>query len=130
VLVGAGIPVEGERLYSNSLVIFTETGRAAVHQRIPVPGGMWNPFVRDGFAMDILGNGTADVSGQRLAVLICYEQLLVWPMLRSAAASPTLLVGISNLAWCPSHLLPAVQLACLRSWARLFRLPFLSATNT
>ena len=30
-------------ILSNSMVILTEPTRAAVHQRIPVPGGMWNP---------------------------------------------------------------------------------------
>jgi apolipoprotein N-acyltransferase len=128
--VGVGTPVAGESLYNNSIVILSETRRAAVHQRIPVPLGMWNPFRSDGFAMNLLGTGTADVGGERVAVLICYEQLLVWPMLRSAVERPTLLIAASNEAWTEGSRVPAIQHACVRAWARLFGLPVLSATNS
>jgi apolipoprotein N-acyltransferase len=130
VLVGAGVPLAGKRLYSNSLVIFSETGRAVVPQRIPVPGGMWNPFRRGGFAMNLLASGTADVGDQRVAVLICYEQLLVWPMLRSVLERPTLLIAASNETWTARTRVPAIQHACVRAWARLFRIPFVSAINS
>jgi apolipoprotein N-acyltransferase len=103
VLVGAGLPIAGARNYNNSIVILSETGRVAVHQRIPVPGGMWNPLRDDRFAMHLLAPGTADVGGQRLAVLICYEQLLVWPMLRSAFERPTILITASNEAATARH---------------------------
>jgi apolipoprotein N-acyltransferase len=129
-LVGAGVPISGTRLYNNSIVIVSETWRAAVHQRIPVPGGMWNPFRPAGFAMNLLGTGTADVGGQRVAVLICYEQLLVWPMLRSAVERPTLLIGASNEAWTAGTRVPSIQHACIRAWARLFGLPLISAINS
>ncbi len=129
-LVGAGTPLPGTRLYNNSIVIVSENRLAAVHQRIPVPGGMWNPFRRDGFAMNLLAPGTADVGGQRVAVLICYEQLLVWPMLRSAAERPTLLIAASNESWTAGTRVPAIQHACVRAWARLFGLPVISAINS
>jgi apolipoprotein N-acyltransferase len=129
-LVGAATPIAGERLYSNSLVILSETRRASVHQRIPVPGGMWNPFRKDGFAMNLLAPGTAVVGDQRVAVLICYEQLLVWPMLRSAIERPTLLIAASNEAWTSATKVPAIQHVCARAWARLFGLPLVSAINS
>ena len=57
---------------------------------------MWNPFQpQGGVALNLLGPGTVDVGGQRAAILICYEQLLTWPMLRSAAEKPTILIAIS-----------------------------------
>jgi apolipoprotein N-acyltransferase len=90
---------------------------------------MWNPFRDDRFAMPLLATGTADVGGQRLAVLICYEQLLVWPMLRSAFERPTILIAASNEAWTAGTKVPAVQHACVRAWARLFGLPLISAIN-
>jgi apolipoprotein N-acyltransferase len=31
--------------------------------------------------------------------LICYEQLLPWPMLRWAVEKPTILIAVSNEAW-------------------------------
>jgi hypothetical protein len=42
------------------------------------------------FAADLFGPATVDVGGQRAAILICYERLLAWPMLRSALEQPTL----------------------------------------
>jgi apolipoprotein N-acyltransferase len=71
-----------------------------------------------------------DVGGQRAAVLICYEQLLAWPILRSALEHPTLLIAISNEAWTTTTVVPHVQQACARAWARLFGLPLISAINS
>jgi apolipoprotein N-acyltransferase len=131
VLIGAGQPIAESRLYNNSIVIVGEHRTPAVYQRIPVPGGMWNPFRREGgFALNLFGPGTVDLDGQRAAILICYEQLLVWPMLRSAIERPTLLIAASNEAWTAPTRVPRVQHACVRAWARLFGLPVLSAINS
>jgi apolipoprotein N-acyltransferase len=129
-LVGAAEPIPGSPQLNNSVTVTGARPRRAVHQRIPVPGGMWNPFHSDGnFALNLFDPGTVDVGGQRAAILICYEQLLTWPVLRSALARPTVLVGVSNSIWCKATVLPSVQRAGLRSWARLFGLPVLSAVN-
>jgi apolipoprotein N-acyltransferase len=129
-LIGAGEPIPGSARYYNSVVIVGDHARSAFHQRIPVPGGMWNPLRAEGsIVMDLFGAGTVVVGGQRAAILICYEQLLIWPILRSAEDHPTLLVAISNLTWCKYTALPAVQRACMQSWARLFGLALVSAVN-
>jgi len=92
---------------------------------------MWNPLRPKGsFASDLFGPGVVDVGGQRAAILICYEQLLAWPMLRSAAEHPTLLIAISNQTWTTTTVVPRVQQACARAWARLFGLPLISAINS
>jgi apolipoprotein N-acyltransferase len=129
-LIGAVQPIPGSDRYNNSVVIVGEYARPAFHQRIPVPGGMWNPLRAEGsIVMDLFGAGTVVVGGERAAILICYEQLLTWPILRSAQDHPTLLVAISNLSWCKYTVLPSVQRACMQSWARLFGLPLVSAVN-
>jgi apolipoprotein N-acyltransferase len=131
VLLGAGQAIPGSSQYFNSVVIFGKEPRENVHQRIPVPGGMWNPLRPKGmFAADLFAPGTVDVGGQRAAILICYEQLLAWPMLRSAVEHPTLLIAISNEAWTSGTVVPRVQQACARAWARLFGLPLISAINS
>jgi apolipoprotein N-acyltransferase len=123
-LIGAGEPIPGSARYYNSVIIVGDHARPTFHQRIPVPGGMWNPFQpQDGVALDLLGPGTVEVGGQRAAILICYEQLLTWPMLRSAIEKPTLLIAISNEAWTAATVVPRVQHACVRAWASLFGLP-------
>ena len=130
-LIGAGQPIPGSARYYNSVVIVGGQARPAFYQRIPVPGGMWNPFQpQGGVAINLLGPGTVDIGGERSAILICYEQLLVWPMLRSAIERPTLLVAISNEAWSAATIVPPVQHTCVRVWARLFGLPVISAVNS
>jgi apolipoprotein N-acyltransferase len=131
VLVGAAQAIPGSDRYNNALVIVGEQARPAVRQRIPVPGGMWNPFRRrGGFALNLFETGAVDVGRERAAVLICYEQLLTWPVLRSALERPTLLIAISNEAWAASTVVPRVQHSCARAWARLFGLPLISAINS
>jgi apolipoprotein N-acyltransferase len=131
VLIGAGQSIPGSARYYNSMVIVGDHSRPAFHQRIPVPGGMWNPFQpQGGVALNLLGPGSVDVGGQRAAILICYEQLLTWPMLRSATERPTLLVAISNEEWTASTIVPRIQHTCVRVWARLFGLPVISAINS
>jgi hypothetical protein len=131
VLVGAGQPIPGSSQYFNSVIVLGKEAREAVHQRIPVPGGMWNPLrPKETFAADLFAPGTVDVGSQRAAILICYEQLLAWPMLRSAVEHPTLLIAISNEAWTARTIVPRVQQACTRAWARLFGLPLISAINS
>jgi hypothetical protein len=130
-LIGAGEAIPGSARYYNAVIIVGEHGGPALHQRIPVPGGMWNPFRSGrGVALNLLGSGTVDVGGQRAVVLICYEQLLTWPMLRSAIERPTVLVAISNESWTASTWVPRVQHTCVRAWARLFGLPVISAINS
>jgi hypothetical protein len=117
--------------YDNALVIFDGQSRRAILQRIPIPGGMWNPFnPQKSFALHIFHPGIAEVGGQRVAALICYEQLLVWPMLRSAVERPTLLLAVANVAWTSTAVIPEIQQSCVRAWARLFGLPIISAINS
>ena len=113
------------------MVIVGDHAHPAFSQRIPVPGGMWNPFQpQKGVALNLLGPGTVDVGGQRAAIVICYEQLLTWPMLRSAIEKPTVLVAISNESWTAATTVPRIQHASVHAWARLFRTPVISAINS
>jgi len=79
--------------------------------------------------LKLFGRGTMRIHAQKAAVLICYEQVLVWPFLSSAVERPTILLTISNDYWAKNTLIPAIQQSSATSWARLFNLPILSATN-
>jgi apolipoprotein N-acyltransferase len=134
-IIGAGLPRtlrsngNGDRAYYN-VVIAREKGMTLVyHQRIPVPIAMWKPFTTDGVPLNLFGPGTIMVGKQRAAVLICYEELLVWPFLTSAAENPTILIATANDYWAKGTPIPKIQEASTESWARLFGLPVLSATN-
>ncbi len=114
--------------YDNAVII--RGAEAAVfRQRIPVPVAMWKPFIPDGARLHLFGPGTIMIGGQRAAVLICYEQLLVLPVVISLLEKPTILMGVANDHWAAGTSIPQCQRLVLRAWSRLFSLPCLSATN-
>jgi hypothetical protein len=115
--------------YDNALVVRgAETG--AFQQRVPVPIGMWNPLKAMTARLHLNGSGAINLHGQRAAILICYEQLITWPVLVSMAQRPTVLIAVANDYWVADTPIPSFQLAAVRAWARLFRLPYFSAVNT
>jgi hypothetical protein len=59
-----------------------------LHQRIPVPIAMWKPFHLDGARLHLIGPGVIRIANRRVAILICYEQLLLWPVLTSLREEP------------------------------------------
>jgi hypothetical protein len=116
------------RPYRNTLMV-RGTQFGAFDQRVPVPIGMWKPLTGSGVALNLLGTGIVQLAGERAAVLICYEQLTVWPALTALMDEPDLLIAIANVAWVAGTPIPDCQAAAVRCWARLFRLPMVSATN-
>jgi apolipoprotein N-acyltransferase len=130
VLIGVGLPIPDSDEFSNSVLTIGAGSTDRFNQRIPIPVGMWKPFgPSNGVPLNLTGPGTLNVGQHRLALLICYEQLLVWPMAHSALENPTLIVGISNATWTKHTYIPAAQEACLQTWSRLFGIPYISAVN-
>lgn len=122
--------------YDNAMV---EIGEAQAHElygeRMPVPVSMWQPWLvwtgRDGGAKaSFFGNPVVASAGRQLAPLICYEQLLVWPVLQSMFYSPDVVVAIGNDWWTAGTSIVAIQRASVEAWARLFALPLVLAFNT
>jgi apolipoprotein N-acyltransferase len=128
-LIGATVSVPLTRQYLNTVILRGYESRPSYLQRIPVPIGMWAPYSTTSVPLRLRGPGTLVIDRQKAAVLICYEQILVWPVLTSALEKPTVLVGISNDYWVRFTTIPDGQRACLKAWGRLFRLPTLLAVN-
>ena len=113
----------------NALVILgANSGR--LYQRVPVPIGMWRPFSKVSVPLRLNGPGVIEIDHQRAAVLICYEEMLTFPVLVSMLDHPTAIIGISNSFSFDETTIPQYQAAALRSWARLFRLPLFMAVNS
>lgn len=136
VLIGAGINQPGDsrnpfdqNRYLNVLLARGEDNAALYEERIPIPIAMWMPFGDEGVPLNLFARGTIHVHNQNAAVLICYEQILVWPFLSSALEHPTILLTTANDYWAKGTNIPAIQQSSATSWARLFHLPVLSATN-
>jgi hypothetical protein len=136
ILIGAGINRPGtsrnpfvQNRYLNVLLARGEENAALYQERIPIPIAMWKPLGDDGVPLNLFAHGTIRIHNQNAAVLICYEQVLVWPFLSSALEHPTVLLTASNNYWAKNTPIPAIQRSSAASWARLFQLPVLSATN-
>jgi predicted amidohydrolase len=126
-----GIPKAPPRtdLVDNTLLIMgADTG--TFYQRVPVPIAMWRPFRRGSIPLRLGSPGVLTIDHQRAAVLICYEQMLTYPILASMLQNPTLIVGISNTFWVDRSTIPRYQRNALRAWAKLFGLAYLSAINS
>jgi predicted amidohydrolase len=129
-IVGATMFIPGRVGKYRNVAVLRGATSTVFDQRIPIPITMWKPFGDTGVPIHIFGPGTvANVDGQKAAVIICYEQLLVWPIVRSIAERPTVLVGIANDYWAVGTYFPAIQQANLHAWGRLFNLPVITAVN-
>jgi len=126
--VGSQSRRRAERIENTMLIVGAES--ATFYQRVPVPLGMWRPFDRSSVPLRLNGPGVVALDHQRAAVLICYEQLLTFPILASMRQHPTVIVGISNTFWVDRTTIPVYEANAIRSWAKLFRLPYLLAINS
>ncbi|MDR3371772.1 nitrilase-related carbon-nitrogen hydrolase [Rhodoferax sp.] len=127
ILVGAELAAPGQQL-QNVLVALGDASGPLV-QRVPVPIGMWRPWAAESVAADPLASGVGKVAGRKVAYSICYEQLLVFPLLVSVAHGPDLIVGAANDWWARDTSIPTIQGQALDSWGVLFGLPVVRATN-
>jgi hypothetical protein len=121
--------LEAERSYFNDVVI-RGLDVGAFQQRIPVPIAMWNPFTTHGASLNLFGPASLVLRGERAGILICYEQVLVWPVLASVWQHPTVLIAIANDCWAAGTSIPRFQNSAVRGWSRLFGIPYLLAVNT
>jgi hypothetical protein len=129
ILIGALINVKGSEKYQN-VVLIRGAMRGQFVQRIPVPVAMWKPFSNDGVTLNLNAPNTIEIGKHRVASLICYEQILTWPLIRSMMGRPNIVVGVSNHHWAHGTGIPEVQRRVFFSWIRLFRIPYVLATNS
>lgn len=133
VIAGAAvIQTEG---YDTVMVALDRSGAKLIYrERMPVPVAMWQPWAKwfglsGGARATVFGDPVVEVANRRFAPLICYEQLLVWPILQSALHHPDAIVAIANGWWAKNTSIPAIQRASVEAWARLFDLALVTAVN-
>ncbi|WP_421459879.1 conjugal transfer protein TraB [Agrobacterium tumefaciens] len=135
-IVIAGAAVIDPRGYDNVMsALSADAANVLYRERMPVPGSMWQPWLRwtghgGGAGADFFANPVVEVDGVRIAPLICYEQLILWPVLQSMLHSPEVIVAVGNGWWTENTAIVAIQKASAIAWARLFDLPIVMAFNT
>lgn len=131
----AGAAVIDPSAYDNVMVtVSADEARILYRERMPVPVSMWQPWRAwtgqgGGARANLFGNPVVQSDGQKLAVLICYEQLLLWPVLQSMLHSPIAIVAPGNGWWTAGTSIVAIQNASVMAWAKLFGLPVVTAFN-
>jgi hypothetical protein len=122
--------------YDNVLVaIDRKGGRILYRERMPVPGSMWQPWrswfgESGGARADFFANPVVSIGAGRGAPLICYEQLIVWPVLQSMLHDPDFIIAVGNGWWTDGTSIVAIQRTTATAWAKLFAKPLVIAFNT
>lgn len=135
ITVIAGAAVIDPEGYDNVLVEISAHGAGVLYrERMPVPVSMWQPWRRwlgqdGGTRAHLFANPVVELAGRRIAPLICYEQLVIWPVLQSMLHAPDAIVAAGNGWWTAGTSIVAIQNASTVAWARLFRLPLVTAFN-
>lgn len=128
-LLLVGSETEGENNKKNNVLLALGDTTSVLVQRVPVPIGMWRPWEKNTFEMNLFDSGIAVIKNRKIAFAICYEQLLVFPIVSSMAHRPELLIGAANDWWARDTNIPAIQSQSLDTWGRLFGVPVVRATN-
>ena len=130
VVVAGGAVVINESGYDNVMIELTGEGaRILYRERMPVPVSMWRPWASGGASAQFFGNPTGRFAGTSIAPLICYEQLIVWPILQPMFFGPDVIVATGNGWWTGDTNIVPIQKASARAWASLFGLPLVIAFN-
>lgn len=136
ITVIAGAAVIEAQGYDNVMVaISADEARIFYRERMPVPVSMWQPWRTwtgqgGGARAHLFANPVVELAGMRVAPLICYEQLILWPVLQSMLHSPDIMVATGNGWWTENTSIVAIQKASVSAWAKLFNLPVVMAFNT
>ena len=128
-LVGTTIPIAKTEANRNILLTRGFGPHFAYVQRVPVPIAMWRFGDEAGFPLMLRYPSTIRVLNEHAAVLMCYEQLLVWPALQSLAHDPDMLLAPSNDYWASKTSIPAIQHIAAKSWADIWDIPLYEARN-
>lgn len=129
VLLGAYKPVPHGKQYENLIVTIGSDAHKEIRARVPVPISMWKPWADDGALTHWSGDGILTVAGKRTAVVVCYEQLLMWPVMVSMMQKPDVLIAPANDWWATKTKIPEMQQQAVQAWSRIFSVPFIWATN-
>ncbi|MAN77384.1 MAG: conjugal transfer protein TraB [Rhizobiales bacterium] len=130
VTVNGGAIVIDQSGYDNVMVEVGGQGSEVIYyERMPVPISMWQPWTTGGANAHFFANPIVDFASVRIAPLICYEQLIIWPILQSMLYGPEVIVATGNGWWTGDTNIVAIQKASAEAWAALFGVPLVMAFN-
>ncbi len=130
IIVGATVLEPGDNDGKLNVMAIMENRKTSYYvQRQPIPFSMWRPFLTNGYEASWFANPTVNVGGKSTAFLICYEGFLVWPIVHSYIAGAERIAAAGNYWWTDGRDIPTIQHSIIRSWSRLFSIPYSVAVN-
>lgn len=127
--IGAYMPHGTGTAYENVVVTLGHNAGPVLRDRVPVPISMWKPWTDEGAIAFWGDSGVQQIGDKRVASLVCYEQLLMWPVIRSLLEKPDVLIAPANDWWANKTNLPELQRLSVQAWARAFSIPSVWSTN-
>jgi hypothetical protein len=130
VAVNGGAIVIDKTGYDNVMVEISAAGAEVIYvERMPVPVSMWQPWTTGGANAHFFANPVVDFAGVTILPLICYEQLIIWPVLQSMLFDPEVMVAPGNSWWTGNTNIVLIHKATAEAWASLFGLPLVLSFN-
>lgn len=130
-LLGVTLSADHHHRWLDALVMLgAQHGRIAARQ--PIPVAEWRPFMRNDFQPDWLDFGATSVAGTPVAMLVCYEQMLIWPAAWSwlHGPAPHLILAPANHGWAVlAGTETNIQRSAALALGRLFGVPVILADN-
>lgn len=111
-----------------NVIVNVKTGQT-YFQRQPIPFSMWRPFDSDTYNSHWFENPIVSAEGVKVAPLICYEGFLVWPIVHSYLSGGKFIAATGNYWWAKDSQIPQIHESIIKSWSRLFSLPYAMAVN-
>lgn len=119
-----------DQSFDNVLVTLGVGGEQILPARQPMPLGLWKPWSRQTYHAHWMDLGKFKLQGYEVAYLICYEQMIGWPLLSSFMTDPKPDVVISSAnQWFSTYSGYVKQHNVMLSNARLFGVSTLTAVN-
>lgn len=119
-----------EQKEKNLLLLLGFDGGRYYAARQPMPWGLWHPWTTGSYLADWLLTGKFPLQNEMVAYLICYEQMIPWPLLSSFMThpKPTIVISAAN-QWFSTLSGYQKQHNVMLANARLFGVPSLTAVN-
>lgn len=127
VIIG-GYERTGKQLQAVLFAITADSKTTFYRQRLPMTAGMYNPFTDDGFQPRWFETATQSLNGSRFGVAICFEYVVLLPVMQLISSKPDAVIAVASSWWSPKQLSQA-QSQSLRLTARLANVPVFTATN-
>jgi hypothetical protein len=128
VILGAQIDTN---MFNNVFILFGQGGYQVHPVRQPMPLGLWKPWKAKTFERHWFNSGKMRVQNRVAAYLICYEEMIPFPVFYSFLLSPKPVIIVSGAnQWFARPSGFTKQSNVLFANARLFGVPVLLAVNS